>query len=118
MVDGDANQSSDDTNGSSNSSGSDSWIKPDQSEEQDWSADKKSFDTFGWNEWIRAIFFAHFISDFPTAISWTRVRNGNIYGANTFKWLARWYSHIGGWVASVANLTLAGILLAKGIDEY
>lgn len=33
-------------------------------------------------------------------------------------WLARWYSEIGGWAASVCNFAIAGVLLAKGIDEY
>jgi len=47
-----------------------------------------------------------------------RLRNGNLYGANTFKWLARWYSELAGWAASIVNFSIAAILLAKGIDEY
>ena len=69
-------------------------------------------------EWFRAIFFAHVISDLPTAFSWSRVKNGHLYGAGTFKWLARWYSEIAGWAASIVNMAVAGVLLAKGIDDY
>ena len=46
------------------------------------------------------------------------MRNGHIYGAGTFKWLARWYSEIAGWATSFGNFAIAGVLIAKGIDEY
>ena len=118
----DANPSTNEssTSGGGNPSGSsdDSWISSEQSQQEDWSVEQKSFNVFGWNEWARAFFFAHIISDLPTAWSFLRLRNGNLYSADTFKWLARWYTEIAGWAASVANFTLAGVLLAKGIDEY
>lgn len=59
----------------------------------------------------------HFFSDLPPAAAWTRVKNGNYHAADTFKWLARWWAEIGGWAASVVNIAVAGILLAKGVDD-
>ena len=46
------------------------------------------------------------------------MRKGHVSGAGTFKWLTRWVSGIGGWLASVVNLVIAGLLIAKGINVH
>ena len=90
----------------------------DPERDPNWTLERKDFGVFGWNELIRGIFLFHVLSDLPTAWSFFRVRKGHTSGVGTFKWLAKWYSGIGGWVASLGNLAIAGVLIAKGIDDY
>jgi len=113
VVDTEAPESNDSSSGGSSSGSSSS-----HSEKSDWTSERNDFDVFGWNEWIRAIFLFHVLSDLPTAWSFLRVRKGHISGAGTFKWLARWYSGIGGWVASLVNLMIAWVFIARGISVH
>ena len=104
-------------NSDSSSGGSSSGSGSSHSEQSEWTSERKDFNVFGVNEWIRAISFWHLLSDLPTAWSFLRVRKGHIHDADSFKWLARWYSGIVGWVASLLNLYTAGMFIYYGFQN-
>ena len=103
--------------GGSSAPETDSWVSPNSDPNKDWSRDRKHFYIFGWTEWARVFLGAHLFSDLPSAWCFLRIRNGNTYTAKSFKWFSRWLAEIGGWAATVINLSVAVVLLAKGIEE-
>lgn len=40
----------------------------------------------------------------PQAIAWTRATYGYELAAYRFVWITKWWSNIGGWVASIGNV--------------
>ena len=43
----------------------------------------------------------------PTAIAWTRLKNGHIGAAKPFIFLTEWWCETVGWLAAILNLVLA-----------
>ena len=85
--------------------------------EYDYGTDRADFIWFGVMSWFRSFDLFNFITFMPTAVTYTRLIRQNKEAAPKFLWMVRLWSHIGGWVTSLANMGLAAKLIANYAND-
>ena len=85
--------------------------------EYDYGTDRADFIWFGVMSWFRSFDLFNILTFMPTAVTYTRLIRQNKEAAPKFLWMVRLWSHIGGWVTSLANMGLAAKLIANYADD-
>ena len=83
----------------------------------DWTEDRHDFIWFGVSAWFRGFDLFNLITFLPTAIVYTRLLRYHIGAAKNFLWMVKWWSHLGGWITSIANMTFAAFMMYDDLKD-